>query len=584
MMEKSDEIHIQGIPISEGIAIGIVHFPQVHEENEIPKIAITADQVDREIERYRKAIALSREDLEHLECSLNGEGLREAAKIIKAHLEMLSDPFLTVEMEGKVRNEKYNIESVFRTTMQEFALKFPKKADTFFQQRLVDVMDVSNRILGHLRRSPKKHFHDVPAGSIVIASDLDASSAASVQAKQISGFITSGGATGSHAALIARSRGIPYIGKVDLAPFLKHIGKTAIVDGQKGIVILNPKMGTLENYKKRQIEIWMAGKIDAAIPQLRCETYEGHAISLMANISSLDEIDQLHEIKADGVGLLRSEFLFTDPQCAVFEEQIQYQIFSQAIAKMKGAPIVIRLFDFGGDKQLPGYNLPFSERNPLMGCRGIRYLFRHQAFLRNHLRALLRAAKEGVVRLLVPLVSQVDEMKSIRKIFLEISDELERDHIPHCKDLKIGCMLEVPSALLLISELAPHCDFFSLGTNDLTQYVLGIDRINPILEALYQPLHPSVLRLMHWAIKEARRVQRPISVCGEIASQPLVTPLLLGLGLEELSVVPRSLLNVKKQIRTCSIIEAYKLAREALALEDADQVFQLCWKFAEKLS
>jgi phosphotransferase system enzyme I (PtsI) len=304
----------------------------------------------------------------------------------------------------------------------------------------------------------------------------------------------------------------------------------------------------------------------------------------MANIGSLDEMDHLHEINAQGVGLLRSEFLFTDFQDDLFEEESQYQLFSQAIKKMKGLPIVIRLFDFGGDKQVPGYALPFPERNPLMGCRGIRYLFRHQPFLKKHLRALLRAATEGEVKLLVPLVSQVDEMKCLRTIINEMCEELASENIPHCSTPKIGCMLEVPSALLMVAELAPHCDFFSLGTNDLTQYVLGIDRVNPILEALYQPLHPSVLRLIHLSVAEAKKQQKPISVCGELASQPLFTPLLLGLGLEELSVVPRNLLNVKKQIRTSSIIGAYKLARTALSLEDANQVFQLCWKFAEGIS
>ncbi len=573
--EDSEEVWLQGTPLSDGIAIGIIYFPQIQDDEEIPQFAITADQIDREIERYRKAIALSREDLEHLQCSLAGEGLQDAVSIISAHLEMLKDPFLTTEVEGKIRHELCNTESVFRMTIQEFASGFTKGDATFFQQRLVDVMDVSSRILGHLRKNPKRSFQEAPIGSIVIASDIDASATASAQARRISAFVTARGAAGSHAALIARSKGIPYVGTVDLAILVKARGKVAIVDGAIGKVIVNPKRETIAEYRKKQYVSLSVHERHEDLKEWPAETFDGHRVKLFANIGSLEEIEVLAKIGAEGIGLLRTEFLFSDFEHDLLNEEGQYRLFVDAIRRMDRNPIVIRLFDFGGDKRPPKNEMVLEEANPLMGCRGIRYLFRQPLLLKNHLRAVLRAASEGDVRLLVPLVSQVEEMRQVRKVIQEVSTELSREGIFHRANIPVGCMLEVPSALLLTDALSAYCDFFSLGTNDLTQYVLGIDRVNPTLEALYQPIHPSVLRLVRMAVLEAKKRGRSICVCGEIASQPLFVPLLLGLGVDELSVVPRIFPMIKHMIRSCAITDAYRIAREALKMEDAESVYQL---------
>ncbi len=581
--EEGEEIFLLGTALSEGIAIGIIYFPQVQMDEDIPQFAITADQVDREIERYRKALALSRQDLEHLQCSLAGEGLPDAVSIISAHLEMLKDPFLTSEVEGKIRRELCNTETVFRSTIQEFASRFSRGVGTFFEQRLVDVMDVSSRILGHLRKNPKRNFHEAPMGSIVIANDIDASATASAQARRISAFVTAGGASGSHAALIARSRGIPYVGTIDIALLFKSRGKVAIVDGANGKVILNPRKETVNEYRRKQYQSFRAKERDDPLRDLPTETFDGHRIKLMANIGSIDEIDVLTQIGADGIGLLRTEFLFSDCDQDLFDEEMQYNLFVEAIRKTHNQPIVIRLFDFGGDKKPPKENMILNEANPLMGCRGIRYLFRHPLLFKCHLRALLRAALEGDLRLLVPLVSQVEEMKLVRQMIQEISDELKKEGVPHRANLPIGCMLEVPSALFLVDALSKYADFFSLGTNDLTQYVLGVDRINPSLETFYQPIHPSILRIIRMAVLEAKKHNRPVCMCGETASQPLYVPLLIGLGIEELSIVPRSLLSVKYMLRNCSTIDAYRTAREALLKEDAASVYQLLYSTFGKL-
>lgn len=574
-IEEDEEISLQGTALSDGVAIGVIYCPQQKEDSETPKFAITADQIDREIDRYRKALALSRADLEHLQCSLAGEGLQEAVSIIRAHLEMLKDPILTTEVEGKIRRELFNTESVFRSTMQEFLVQFSRNGSTFFQQRMVDVMDVSKRILGHLRKTPKRSLLEAPVNSVVIANEIDASMTASAHTHRITAFVTAGGAAGSHAALIARSRGIPYVGMVDLNPLFKARGRPVIVDGVAGRVILNPKRETITEYRNKQIHFMQLQQHVETLMNYPGETYDGHRVALLANVGALEEVDLIAKVGAEGIGLLRTELLFSDLVQDPLSEERQYDAFVKAIEKINGKRVVIRLFDFGGDKKAPGENSACEEANPLLGCRGVRYLFRKPGLLRTHLRALLRAGVKGDLRLLVPLVSDAMEMRQIREAIEEVSDELTKEGIPHRADLAVGCMLEVPSALLLVDALSPFCDFFSLGTNDLTQYVLGIDRLNPSLEASYQPLHPAVLRLIRFAILDAKKHGCPVSVCGEIASQPLFAPLLLGLGVDELSIVPRYLPMVKKMIRSCSIVEASLIARKALACKEASEVSQL---------
>jgi phosphotransferase system enzyme I (PtsI) len=638
MMTPEGEIHFSGISLSGGIAAGLLYFFRTHEEDDVPWFPITAGQVDHEIARYRRAIARSREDLSNLEFSLHTEGLREAAKIIKVHLEMLNDPVLTVDIEGRVRNEKCNIESIFRNTMQQFIVKFSVDASAFFKERLSDIMDVSARVLGHLRKAPHDYLFDVPAGSIVLANDLDTSIAASAHPAQITAFITSGGTTGSHSALIMRSRGIPYIGQVNTSALLPYIGKYVIVDGQKGLIIINPERETLRKYSRgefasyqeapsfgnrakkgghlkeyseaRNDENLVVGNRQGGhesqhigrhpmqlasnagnyfgLPFSRSEgPILNQKISLMVNVNSLEECDQFSSNDLEGIGLLRSEFLFSGPSGSfsfVAEEATQYQVFRQVVERVKSAPIHIRLFDLGGDKQLPGCPLPFSEKNPLLGCRGVRYLLRHPDYLRVHLRALLRVAHAGDVRLLVPVVSQVEEMKRLRQAIREVSDELTREDISHRRDIQIGCMLEVPSAILLLRHLSRYSDFFSLGTNDLTQYVLGIDRSNPLLEMQYRSVHPSILSLVYSAIQEAKAIQKSLSLCGEIASQPFFTPLLLGLGLDTFSVGLRNLVEIKEQIARYADVQTSELAKKALDFEDADQVTELCWQFMKTAS
>lgn len=574
-IDPQEEIQLDGASISDGIAIGAPYlFEGVHEQD-APALPISVDQVEKEIERYRYAILLTRDDLQKLQSTLASEGLSEAVSIISTHLQMLQDPMLTIEIEEKIRKMLLNSEAVFRTTTSELMAQFSSAADTFFRQRLVDILDVSRRILAHLRQQPKKSVTDIPPGSVLIAREIAPSDTAAASGLRIHGFVSLNGGANSHAALIARSKGIPFVSSISLDALEKSKCTCMIVDGNKGKVILNPSAKTLEKYREIQKHLLLRSSRLEKERQLRGETIDGYPVTLRANIGSEADVELMHSCGAEGIGLVRTEVLYTGDAHEYFSEEMQYEAFRRIIESAQGLPVNIRLFDFGGDKHPPASLENPPEANPLLGCRGVRFLLRRKEFCKIHLRALLRASVHGDVRLLVPLVSDAHEVRQIREFMQEAHQELEASGILHARDVSIGCMLEIPSALLTVDAFAAECDFFSIGTNDLTQYVLGADRTNPMIETFYQVQHPSVLRLIHIAVRDAKKRGRPIAVCGEMASNPLFTPLFLGLGIQELSCAPRFVPLVKRVVRNITIIEAYALVQKIFELTSASAIAEL---------
>jgi len=573
--QSQEDIHIEGASVSDGIAIGAPYLFDGMCEQDAPVIPIAEDQIEKEIERYRRALHLTREDLQKLQRSLASEGLREAVSIINTHLQMLQDPMLTGEIEEKIRVTLVNAEAVFRTATSELIAQFSLAADAFFRQRLVDIHDVSRRILAHLRQQPKKNVSDIPPGSVLIARDIAPSDTAAASGLRIHGFVSLNSGANSHAALIARSKGIPFVSSISLEILEKAKFTCMIVDGNKGKVILNPSAKTLEKYSEIQKHLPPHSSRLEKERQLPAETIDGYPLILRANIGAEADVELMHICGAKGVGLLRTEVLCTGDAREYFTEEVQYEAFRRIIENARGLPVNVRLFDFGGDKHPPSSVENPPESNPLLGCRGVRFLLTRKEFCKIHLRAVLRAAAHGDVRLLIPLISDVLEVEQIRKILFEVKEELGADGIPHASTISIGCMLEIPSALLTVDALAPHCDFFSIGTNDLTQYTLGADRTNSMIEPFYQGQHPSILRLIRIAVKEARRWDKPVAVCGEMASNPLFTPLFLGLGIQELSCAPRFVLPVKRAVRNCTIIGAYGLVQKIFELTSASAIAEL---------
>ncbi len=564
------ETRIKAVPVSEGIAIGPPYFlpEEFREFSEIPEFPIKVSDVDAEVERYRKALFSSRRDLTRLRSDLAQEGSSEAALFIDTHIQMLDDPMITTEMEGNIRRMLKNTEAVFRSAMGDYEKRFIARSNPFFEGRLVDVRDVTSRILGYLKKEEgsSPELKKAPEGSILFTTELSPSHAAAASPRKIIGFVSEVGGGNSHAALIARSKGIPYVTDVKMAFINKRALANVIVDGIEGQVILNPTEETLSSFSKKQRELEEKALRYASSRAVSTETSDGYGVDLCVNIGSLSDFETLPSF-CKGVGLFRTEYLLLPGQRSFPTEEEQYEVYLTLIQKCAGMPIVMRVFDLGGDKS-PELNMS-KEPNPVLGCRGIRFLLKHPMIFYQQLRAIHRAAKGANVRILLPLISDVGELLTAQKLIEQAARETGQ------KPLPVGCMIEVPSAVMSCDVLIRYVDFFSIGTNDLLQYTLGIDRSNPGMSELFCPAHPSVLRMIKMVVTVAQRACKPVSLCGEMASNPLITPLLLGLGIRELSCAPRYLPLIKEAVCSWTIVEAYQLAEQILRIEDPQEIINL---------
>jgi phosphoenolpyruvate-protein phosphotransferase (PTS system enzyme I) len=573
-MKNQEEILIRGFPVSDGIAIGVPFFLQ-SVEKEIPEFSITLKEVDDEITRYRNALFSSREDLTQLRNHLAMEASDDVATIIDSHISMLDDPLMTVHMEEKIRQMLQNPESVFQSVITDYEKRFSQTTNPFFQERLVDVMDLAKRVLGHLCPNKGNSLFHVPLNSVVFAKELIPSHTASAEHCRISAFVTQSGGGNSHTALIARAKGIPYVACVDVAALQNISSRSVIVDGQTGDVIFNPKPSTIEKYKQRKTCLKTSLQLLQKELHYEAETVDGCSIQIYANIGNINDMENIQQLGARGVGLFRTEYLFFQNRNLISSEEDQYLAYVKLIQSVGNLPIVIRVFDVGGDKNPELFPEGERELNPVLGCRGIRFLLRHQKFFRIQLRAILRAAVHGELRILLPLISDLSELEASRTLINEVEQSLSSEGVPYQSNIPVGCMIEVPSAVLICDVLAKRSDFLSIGTNDLVQYTLGIDRSNPAMSDFCYPAHPSVLRMIKMVNIEAKRYNKSVTICGEIASNPLFVPLLLGLGVDQFSCSPRYIPIVKRSIRQTSLLSAYELAERILRLNSTIEVSQV---------
>ncbi len=573
-MNKLEEMLIRGIPVSDGIAIGTAFFLNPVEEN-IPEFSITMKEIDSEIARYRSALFSSREDLQQLRNNLAQEVSEDAAGIIETHIQMLDDPLITEHMEDKIRQTLQNSESVFQSVITDYEKRFSRKSDSYFQERLIDVIDLANRILGHLCPSKGNSLRNVPFNSIVFAEELIPSHTATADSSRVSAFVTRVGGGNSHAALIARAKGIPYVANIDVRALQNIAIRSVIVDGQSGEVIFNPNLETVEKYKQRKTQLKTSYQLLQKEMQYDAETMDGCSVQILANIGNFDDLDKIVQYNPDGIGLFRTEYLFFQHRHLLSSEEDQYDAYLKLIQTVGKMPIVIRVFDIGGDKNPKLFAEGEKEPNPVLGCRGIRFLLRHPEIFKIQIRAILRAAVYGDVRILLPLISDTSELDISRALIAEISQSLQAEGIPFKSNILLGAMIEVPSAVLICDAIAAKCDFLSIGTNDLVQYTLGIDRSNPAMSDFYYPAHPSVLRMIKMVNTEAKRHGISVTICGEIASNPLFVPLLLGLGVDQFSCSPRYIPLIKRAIRQTSLLAACELSERVLRMSSTLEISQV---------
>jgi phosphotransferase system enzyme I (PtsI) len=567
MQLEAEEVILKGCPICRGIAIGKPFFLNCV-EYKILELQIPVSNASGEIERYRSALSRSRQDIKRLQKQLEAESVEEGVGILEAQLEMLQDPLMTHDIEKEIRKTRKNAEFVFQQALQKIQARFVALGDAFFLERYKDLQDISRRIYSYLYESGNLNLKDVPPNSIVCAQELTASDAAEAESYFVSAFLTESGGTTSHAAIVAKAKGIPFITNVNLAYIKENANQTIIVDGRTGTIILNPSEGTLKEYEQLKSAMSFQKKDFEKLILWPAQTFDGFTVRLHANIEMPQEIDLIHELGGKGIGLFRSEYIFLPKDKAPSEDE-QYEIYLTIIKKMKGMPVVIRTFDLGGDKST-FYHVSNSERNPFLGCRATRFLLKERGLFKSQLKAILRASLEGPASILFPMITTLSELRAAKKILEEVREEMQLFH-----PIPMGCMIEVPSAALIVDHFVQECDFLSIGTNDLVQYTLAVDRGDQMLSEFYEPTDPSVMRLIKLITTEANRGKVPVSVCGEIASDPRFTPLLLGLGIQELSVAPRYLPVIKNAIRRTSIIDAVQLADRVLNMQTAQEVLDL---------
>lgn len=566
-LESADEIIIRGSPISKGIGIGCPVYFSNFEEEVSPYFSVHKE-VDEEIDRYRKALDLSRKDLEDLQ--KNSLHSNEVNAILGSHLEMMKDPLITTDIEKKIRDTHQNTEWVFHHLIEEYKHRFSALKDNFFQERIRDIVDISRRILGHLRSPGRMKISEVPHNSVILAHELVPSETIEANTSFVSAFVTASGGLTSHAAIIARAKGIPYVANVDLK-ILKDIEvHSIIVDGGKGLVILNPKKATLKKYQEiKKIDHQNLNRLKHN-KHLKGETIDGYEVRIYANLENPNEIDSILKNGASGIGLFRSEYLCLSKRSFPTEEE-QFEIYKKMVKSLRGKPLVVRIYDLGGDKNIPELHIS-SEVNPALGLRAIRLLMRYPNILETQLRAILRASRFGEIHLLIPLVTDLSEIHYVKQKVDEMQTVLRKEGQKFAKHLPIGCMIEVPSAAIMSDCIAKEVDFLSIGTNDLVQYVLAADRSNPQTSEIYHSMHPSVLRLIRTVVSNVNAARKPLILCGEIATDPALIPILLGFGISEFSVAPRLIPFVKDTIRQWRLLEACRFSEGALATSSAEEL------------
>jgi len=580
MGEPQDQETIcQGLGVSPGIAEAevVVHWQN---EEEIPLRDIKEADIPGEIERFEAALIATRQELLDIQQKIAGAIGAADASIFDAHLLVVEDRTLIDETLRGLERDLHNIEFVFHQVAEKYCKTLAAIDDPYLQERVVDVEDVTRRVIRHLLGKSREEFHRLDRPHIIIARNLTPSDTALINRELVRGFVTEQGSRTSHSAIMARSLGIPAIVALPGICSKLTTGDRVLLDGYSGKLILDPSEST--RYQYGQIErhkVEVAHQLES-IRETRSTTRDGKHIVLSANIELPSELDSVTASGAEGIGLFRTEFLFLNKPAAPSEDE-QYEAYKLVAERCAPHGVIIRTLDVGGDKlsHLAGHD---GEDNPFLGCRAIRLCLAQPELFKTQLRAILRAGVHGNVRLMYPMIGQIDELRRANAHLEECKKELAGRGVPYRHDIEVGSMVELPAAALIADQLAKETKFLSVGTNDLVQYTMAVDRGNERIAHLYQPTHPAVLRLLAMAARAAHDNGVWIGVCGEMASEIHLTPLLLGLGMDELSVVTRAVPRIKKAVQSLDAKECGEMACQWSGMSDPVAIEQKCRDYARQ--
>jgi phosphotransferase system enzyme I (PtsI) len=574
------EIRFEGVGVSPGMASGRIHVVR-DDLDDVLRYRIAPSQVPDEIGRFETALIQTRmQILEMQQRIAESIGAKDAA-IFDAHLLVVEDRTLIDEVLRKLETDLCNVEWVFQEVATRYAETLNKIDDPYLRERALDIQDVTKRVIRNLQGKAPKTFLALSESHILVAHNLTPSDTASINRANVLGVATDLGSRTSHAAILARSLNIPaVVGLHDITTKLET-GQHVLVDGSDGLLIVDPAPETIAHYA--EIESRRA-KVTAQLKELRTTrstTRDGRHIVLSANIELPEDVEAVAANGAEGIGLYRTEFLYLN-RGTLPTEQEQFETYRKVAERVRPDPLIIRTFDLGGDKLAPGTVDITDELNPFLGWRAIRLCLENVDIFKTQLRAVLRASAVGNIKIMFPMISGLEELRRAKAVLAECREELRRSGVPLTEKIDVGAMIEIPSAAICANVLASEVDFFSIGTNDLIQYALAVDRVNEKLAHLYEPTHPAILRLLKMIADAAHANNIWVGVCGEMAGDVALIPLLLGLGMDELSAGATLVPRVKRAVQSLTIPECRKLVEETLKLNTASEILARCLELADK--
>ena len=574
------EIRFEGAGVSPGMACGKIHVVR-DDLDDVARYRIAPSQVPDEIGRFETALILTRmQILEMQQRIAESIGAKDAA-IFDAHLLVVEDRTLIDEVLRKLETDLCNVEWVFQEVATRYAETLNKIDDPYLRERALDIQDVTKRVIRNLQGKAPKTFLALSESHILVAHNLTPSDTASINRANVLGIATDLGSRTSHAAILARSLNIPaVVGLHDITAKLET-GQHVLVDGSDGLLIVNPAAETIAHYT--EVESRRA-RVVAQLKELRTTrstTRDGHHVVLSANIELPEDVEAVAANGAEGIGLFRTEFLYLNRTTLPTEDE-QFETYRKVAERVRPDPLIIRTFDLGGDKLAPGTVDITDELNPFLGWRAIRLCLENIDIFKTQLRAILRASAVGNMKIMFPMISGLEELRAAKAVLAECNEELRRSGIPLGEEIEVGAMIEIPSAAICANVLASEVDFFSIGTNDLIQYALAVDRVNEKIAHLYRPTHPAILRLLRMIAEAAHAHHIWVGVCGEMAGDVALIPLLLGLGMDELSAGATLVPRIKRAVQSLAIPECRELVEETLKLNTGSEILARCLELADK--